>query len=71
MRELRGFNGTYPFVVDDMCVYDVEACVSVEQTPRWSQGVRLDTDRDVKIVSELRAESNVRRKSICNDFHVN
>lgn len=56
--------------MDVVCVYKVEACVSVQQTFDWSQNAKVDAFRVMKLVYGLCLESKVFRCSGCSDLYV-
>lgn len=53
-----------------VCVDFVEVCANFRQTIGRSQSVGVFASRDLKLVSGLWAESNVRRRIFYRNFYV-
>lgn len=52
-RKVGVFNASSPHFTDEVSVNKVQASASVQQIRRCTQGVGLDTDRDVKLARML------------------
>lgn len=69
-RKVLLFNATGPLPIDEAGVGSVETSATVRQTLGLSQGVVVDTYRDVKVVRVLWAESCLRRRSVYGNVYL-